>query len=333
MWLGRVHPTKGWQWAIAITVEHPPTSGPAVDLRMRAALDLGWRAFEGYIRIAMLYDEDDRFFELRLPLDMPNWRTRRHGLPSSYYDLITAQREIDNLTKDTKGHVRALLPHALPEQLEWLNDSAAWTRAQHGELRLLLDALKGFGIAPEVIRSLEDWKRKNEYLRSRLTVLRERLIARRRWLYRNLAAWLVDNYREIAFESPLNIAKMLRFRDDDYPLRLARRYHRWSAIGEFVRFLNEAAAKTATILVGIDPTMTTLTCNECGALAGGGPKRILECPNGHTWDQDANAARNLFVKMAGASGSDEISGKERWQKSQIPEILSPVIVRFSRING
>jgi hypothetical protein len=51
------------------------------------------------------------------------------------------------------------------------------------------------------------------------------------------------------------------------------------------------------------------------------------------WDQDANAARNLFVKMTGAYGSDEISRKKESQKKQIPDILKGVIFRFSRTNG
>jgi hypothetical protein len=232
----------------------------------------------------MLYDGQDRFFELRLPLDLPNYHTRRHGLPSSFYDLTRAQSEIDLLAQHTKTRVRELVPDVLPEELEWLNNSPAWDRVRQGGLRSLLDTLKRCEIAPEAVAVLEAWKRNNDRLLSRWIALRDRLIAHRRWVYRNLAAWLMSNYSEIALEGPLGIAKMLRLPPKDPALKLARRYHRWSAVGEFVRFVKEAAAKTATTVVEIAPAMTTLPCNERGALAKGGPEQILECPNGHRWD-------------------------------------------------
>ena len=167
----------------------------------------------------------------------------------------------------------------------------------------------------------------NERLRSSWIALRERLIARRRWLYRNLAGWLVrKGYREIGLEGPPSIARMLQLPAEDRALNLARRYHRWSAVGEFVRFVKEATAKTTTSVVEIDPALTTLPCNECGVLAKGGPELILECPNGHRWDQDANAARTLLSKVIGDSGRDKFSANGICLQAQIPEKLCAVIV-------
>jgi hypothetical protein len=58
----------------------------------------------------MLRDSDGRFFELRLPLDMPSYRTPRHKLPSSFYDLGRMQADIDALLERAKLEIQEIPP-------------------------------------------------------------------------------------------------------------------------------------------------------------------------------------------------------------------------------
>jgi hypothetical protein len=335
MWLGDNHPTRGWQWSIAITVEQMLPTRPTHNGGF-AALDLGWRVMEGYVRIGMLYD-GRRFYELRCPLDMPSYQSRRHGLASSYYALIDFDRRIGENVASTKAELAALLPSMVEEEIGWVTNPIAFQRMRQGGLARLLGYFRAheddYGDA--IVKLLEAWDMENTRQRSMRAALFDRLVARRRWLYRNLAAWLTQNFAMIARESPLGIKQMLEDRqpraDSKYALEAARRYHQWTAVSELMSYLENAAARNATRLVAVDPFNTTRRCAECGELIlQKAIKLVLVCPNGHASDQDANAVRNMFLNI---EADPELSEQLRnliercnAERRIIPDVLRSVAV-------
>jgi hypothetical protein len=337
MWLGNKHPTRGWQWSIAITVEQMSRTWPTRSHR-QAAMDLGWRLMQGYVRIGMLYD-GRRFYELRCPLNMPSYHTRRHRIESSYYALIDLDHRISENVEKTKAALPTLLPSQVQEDIAWVTNTIVFQRMKQGGLGRLLEHFRvhkeWYPHGIEIDKLLATWKVEDTRQRSMRIALLDRLVARRRWLYRNLAAWLAQNYKAIACKSPPGIKQMIEDRqpeaDNKYSLARARRYHQWVAVSELMGYLDEAAAKTGCIILATDPSNTTRGCAECGELIVEDAARlILSCPNGHASDQDVNAARNIFAKMRTDRDVEEglQSGPEQYnqQASVVPDVLRSVVI-------
>ena len=326
-WLGRHHPTRGWQWAIAITCEEPHPTAPAQDCRRVGALDLGWRVIdEGVLRIGMLYD-GARHYELRLPLEMPNYRSRRHGWRSSFFEVVRLQQESDALLERAKAEVRGALPEI--EELAWVQNDAAWSRARHGGLRGILKTLRERTPECPAVGALEAWLRESDRLRSFRLAILDGLNGRREWTYRNLAAWIATNFRALAVEGPLDLKRMAESgAGGPVALKASMKYRQWAGLSRLRMDIEQACAARCVALVEIDPMNTTRVCAECGALAEAGPKLVLRCPNGHEWDQDANAARNLFSQMkevleqGGQLRTSDIDGRHK--RLEIPAILKAV---------
>jgi hypothetical protein len=258
---------------------------------------------EGYVRIGMLYD-GRCFYELRCPLDMPSYHSRRHGLASSYCEVIDLDRRIAENVEQTKTALVAELPSEVDEEIAWVMNPNAFQRMRQGGLTRLLDYFQAHrdAYADEIIRLLAAWRTENVRLHSMRAALLDRLIARRRWLYRNLAAWLTRNFAMIGRESPLNVKRMIQDlqsgAQSKYGLERARRYHQWSAVSELMSHVEHAALKNDCILVPVDPFHTTRRCAECGeVILQTAVKLLSTCPSGHIIDQDVNAARNIFSKM------------------------------------
>ena len=332
-WTGRRHVTRGWQWALTITVEEPPrpvgvTTGTSCS--RAAGLDLGWRVMGdgAYLRIGMLVDgASGQAIELRLPLDAPTSHTRRHRLKSGWRDLAGMDEALARLLDATKAAVRPRLwGDDLPAEVAGI--VRGWERVRQGGLIRLLRALESTPeqrVEPRVT-VLRAWRQENDRLRSLRMELWDRLIGRRQWYYHNLAAWMCATWSTIAWEGDLRLKAMAEdddvriapgdlatlaehagdgierdltlLRQNQFALRRSMRYRHIAALSEFRLALRHAAARAGTTLVDKPAAYTTLTCAVCDdVLAGQDGSLWLECKNGHRHDQDENAARNLLAQI------------------------------------
>lgn len=125
--------------------------------------------------------------------------------------------------------------------------------------------------------------------------LRDRLLAHRLDLYRRFAANLRRRYRVVYLE-----AMDLRRLAQDDPTREpatpdAQHWRHWAAVSELRACIDDAGLT----VVKVEPAYSTLTCSWCGYLdQNWDPASAVEhtCSQcGRTWDQDANAARNLLA--------------------------------------
>jgi transposase len=308
-WLGE-RAADRWFWHLALTVEQPPPpdtpAGTDTDTRPTAALDLGWRLFadgskRDYVRVGMLADSAGHLIELRLPLWLtPNRPQEWRGLPT------LAEWQV--------------VPSALVECGKALAGNRTLNRRGLGALLDKLD--------PETRATLQEVLGEHDRACRRIAHLRFQLIQRRRWYYQNLAQWICHLYSTIAIED-MELAQ-LHQRSNEPALRNAAQYRNYAAVGELRTFLRRAAARTATLVKPGESSETTSTCWQCAALVKPGASLGLTCPNGHQWDQDQNAARNLLAQLDGSFREThdlrKFRVRGRGKEPDIPDRLRTVAV-------
>jgi hypothetical protein len=317
-WVGKLHPIHGWQWTIAIALKIVPS--PVEHGHLPACgIDFGWRARLSYIRIGVLCDSYGNVVELRLPLDAPTSKTRRHNQTSSYYDLLRIESEIDNEINQAKAQIQQQVSLHLPADLQQMITELPKAR-ERGLLHLLY-ALEAHKVTLDAQKILRDWLLENRRLRSLRSALQDRLIGRRRWFYRNIAAFISKNYGIIALEDDFAAKAMVEDRttkDRDRRFKRSIRYYQWAAVAELRKYILEAAVKTGTRIVETETKLSTAICFRCGQYTSHESNLELTCPSGHIWDQDINAAANILGRIEGISNhKDKII--------VIPEILGEVM--------
>lgn len=329
----RSHP---WRWSIQFVLEVPPetVAPPARTDTLVAGLDLGWRVMgEGeYLRIGYIVDSAGRRIELRLPMLGTEQRNRGmhralryEPMAHTIYDVWGLDAQVGEGVEACKAALRSLLD-PLP---------AGFEQMRQGGLRRLLHEFRRTGTHPEAQAVLAAWDQRCTRLMGLRTQVAERLLARKRWLYRNLAKWLTTTYRTIVWEGDLS-TKQLAQQEDGPVLQNAAKFRAWAAIGELRSDIAYAARKNGCEIIGPDGAYSTIECWECGALVEKGPSLYLECPNGHRWDQDENAARNLLA-FSQTSPADAHEGglrsfrpNDTVQPLDIPSVLRAVVVPHSQ---
>jgi hypothetical protein len=320
-WVGRRHQIHGWQWAIAITVK---LTNPIVQREtfVMCGIDFGWRARQDYVRVGMLSDSEGNVLELRLPLDAPTSKTRRHKLDSGYYDLLRIDHEIDKKLNEAKAALLQQAQFDIPKEL-----LTELPQVRQGGLVHLLRDFEANKVVNQAQAILCEWLSENDRLRSLRAALQDRLIRRRRWLYRNMAAFLTNRYQTIALEDEFGAKEMIEDRvtkDRDLPFQRSIRHYQWAAVAELRSYILEAAAKNGAQIVEASTRGSTSTCFICGKYTVHKPNLRLTCPNGHTWDQDVNASANI-LRASGNLGGGPKKVHASSMDMLIPDILAKVI--------
>jgi transposase len=219
-------------------------------------------------------------------------------MASSYYDLLKIDREIDNKVNEAKARLSRLTD--LPDDLR--KTIVQRPRVRESGLIGLSDALEARNVASNAQELLRRWLAENKRLRSIRAALQDRLIRRRRWFYRNIAAFVTKRYRTIALEGEFAAKEMIEDRttkDRDLPFQRSIRHYQWTAVAELRNHIIEAAVKNGARIVKTDTRGSTTTCFICGRYTEHQPNLRLTCPSGHTWDQDVNAASNILGRIEG----------------------------------
>ena len=312
---------KTWAWTLNVQVEvWQPSFSAAREIRI-AGLDVGWRKIdEDTLRVGMLVDDEGRTIELCLPLNMPNKWTKRkraegRAALEGWRDLAIVQQKMDGLIELMKGQIRE----------RKLIAEATLQKMRVSGLRQLANT------SPEAAMllrpALESWERK----RFVCSKLRDRLIRRRDQLYRNLAAWLCRTYTHIAWEEELSL-KDLAEEDEKQPgIAASMRYRMIASLYLLRRYFREAAAKNGTELLDGGTRDSTRLCNVCGVETQVDGVLRAVCPNGHGWDQDVNAARNLLASQTSTDGKQNQGLRngtvgDDSQRLDIPTILQAVAI-------
>lgn len=312
---------RDWTWTLNVTVETPPVP---VRPRMLPAIgvDIGWRKMDGYTRVAVLQDSDGRQFEVRLGDESPNYRSRRHDLPCGWEDLEVYQQRMDRMVDQTKERIAGYLFNNVTSE-EFERATMHLDRMRIGGLV----RLKQQESCPKWIAGMiEGLLAAFDHVLKNQRELRERLIARRRYVYRSIARWLVESYDVIAVED-MDISDMAEdFPDRDPALRAAQRQRHYASVSELRRYIREACGSSGATVVNVPAAKTTVTCRHCGQEARPGKQLVLECPCGRQWDQDLNAAGNLLAAAIEVTGTPPVVRKVLvpGQGRQLDGVVVPV---------
>ena len=141
---------------------------------------------------------------------------------------------------------------------------------------------------------MRTWAWDQTWYENGINGVRSRYIGHRNDFYRNLALNLCRQYRVIAIEK-LSLKTMAEEKDKEKRIELAAKYRQLASLSTFILYLKQAAMKTGTEILELDPAYTTLKCAKCGDLAVNNGEVLLRCPRGHLFDQDRNAAMNLLA--------------------------------------
>jgi len=296
--------------------------------KLVCALDFGWRTMGDFIRVGIFCGSDGNAIEIRLPLDASTAHTRRHGIASGWRDLIQIDERVGNLLRETKVELLPLLPD-LPDDLK---DSASQLPSlrQTGLVKLLR-GLETHSLALEARSLLHRWLAENDRLRSLRSALQDRLVGRRQWLYRNVAAYLACRYARIAIAKDFSIKETIENpAPGEFGIVLGHRYHHWAAVGELRAYLIEAIGKYGSQILKADTGAAwgLAKCHLCGDEIETSASLELVCSNGHRLDQDVNTAFTL-LKGIGPAEMDEISGNSGSEALTIPPVLRDILVRHS----
>lgn len=287
-----------WRWALCLTLEVPPGEARKPTGKS-AAIDLGWRRFADYVRVGVLRDSDGNRLEICLPWDGSTSNTRRHGEPGNWDDVDRVRRAADASIEEVKATVKEMLKGVpVSEEARGILQRMHAVRARGlGRLLVALEGVEGW--QAEAARTLlAAWQRENDRLQHVLTDAMGRLSRRRQWVYGNLAAWLSTRYDRIAWEEDLAVSEMAQEEQssDSYALKNAGRYRQMVAMFELRQRLAQAVKKRGGEILPVQTANTTRECHVCGGIADASPDVLLRCENGHTWDQDENAAQVIYCR-------------------------------------
>ncbi len=324
-WLGKKHRIKGWQWSISLTLEELPSIVRTGRRKLVCGLDFGWRMLGDFIRVGMFCDSDGNAVEIRLPLDASTAQTRRHRIASGWRDLVQIDESIGNLLQETKTDLLPLLPSDLPEDLSDLASQMPSLR-QSG-LVGMLRGLITHSLSPEAQDLLLRWLAENDRLRSIRSALQDRLLGRRRWLYRNIAAYLARRYVRIAIADEFSIKETIENpASGKFGIVLGRRYHHWSSVGELRAYLVEATAKHGSQILkaSTGAGWGLVKCHICSDEIRNSASLEIICSNGHRLDGDLNSALNL-LRASDPAGPVETADNGT-ETLAIPGILREILV-------
>jgi len=326
-------------WQAVVTVDLPDEaaqkSGPRV-----CALDIGWRDRRPGgsdepppLRVAAWYDGD---------------RTGEVLVDPSVFERCAKADAIRSTRDRMLDDLRAWLCEArkdLPEHLaEALAGCGLWRAA--GKFARLRGLLSSGDVPAEVRDRFLAWYHRDRHLWQYEHGMRLNAIRDRDNAYRIAAKRFAQEYDVLIVEATgtpqkerdpkapaaMDLRPLIKEPDpEDAPPRDQQRERKENkahhqrfiaAAGTFRRYLLEAAAKYGTRVVMVPCEQTTLECWVCGAKYEFDRWPLMhECEScGTTWDQDQNAARNLFARGAVAAkgpGPLEVQGKPRlprWHK-------------------
>lgn len=302
--------------SVAISARVPKT--PVRELGPVVALHIGWRVREdASIRVATLTSNDvikvpeqlqdyvighDQWAEVLFPAA---WR-------NEFAQVEQIRSERDRMLDQIKLKLAAYLDsggNALGDNLvgavvqKWRSHaamarvalkvrSAAWERPADQVVDPAFAAIE---------TELISWYRWDKRMWQRETGKRDRLIGRRRNLYRQIAAWLGRNYRLIVSDN-ISLASLARATNDHPQLAAARANRVLVAPADLRSYTENAAVNYGATFQSITPVSSKLTHYTCG-VATVSPEDYaasvtVDCTRCRaTYDQDVNMGMLLLASV------------------------------------
>jgi hypothetical protein len=284
------------EWSLCLTVETaqgaslPPTG-------RTVAVDVGWRAIGGELRVAAWRDSDGRSGELRL----------------SVVDLraLKSAEEVQSLRDGKMESAKTRLYRWLSVAADhdcpaWLREATASVRQWRNPTRLvrLLRRWSAEGGPKTVVSriaydSLVAWADDDRHRWAEQESRRAWGLRRRRERYRIFAAGLAGQYDTVVLErfDLRKVAERAPVGQDKPENEVARTNRQLACVSEFRGAVQNACRSRGRAVVAVDATDSTRTCPRCGLVddRGQDERVVLRCDCGHEWDQDRDGAALVLL--------------------------------------
>lgn len=293
-----------------------PEAIPAHPYPSRAcALNLGFRERpDGALRVGMLIDAAGTEREITLP---KAWRDRLRsaevirGARDTHLEAVSAQLRREWCPQGA--------PAILTERVSNLLRAPKFGAGKlAGCILLWCDDPQFATHQSELLAALESWRRTDKHYLECEANGRRKALAHREDLYRQFARELASQYGEIRIgEIDLKALALLERPDgqENELHALARANRHEASLYQLQKEIKRQAAKAGARIIEV-PGPYTPICHTCGQSMPVDRDLIVVCPQGHVWDQDVVAARNILAAACERSGDDGVSGERSPQKKQ-----------------
>lgn len=285
-----------FEWSCSITMDTPEiTKESLVHPSLSACgIDLGFRQVKDGLRVATLADSKGNLRHYSLGQDwldsMSYVETLQGGLSETANVVWVQLRPI--LTKLCE------YPESLSEQITGLLKAGAKTpiRAMRALYRKLSEEPK---LMPDALALLDEWQKNIARPAKEMHDLRDKLINRRKDIYRNIACEIARDYSLVRIAN-LQLKDMAKIKNNDGTdnklANLPRKNRNKAALAELMLYIQQACIKNNVMFEKVDATYMTRTCAQCGYLnpADKGELLLLCGACGVKYDQDDNAAKNYL---------------------------------------
>lgn len=265
------------------------------------AIDVGWRNTDRGLRLGITCDEHGVSRELVMSAHLRESLT----IPSRLRAIRDTNMEL------ARANLVEWLASAggVPE---WLSDASETLGQWRSQARLAALAIRWrtnrFDGDARAFDSLEAWRVQDKHLWLWESSQRASAIRDRRELFRRFAADLARTYGTLVLEKfdLRQMAKRNATGEDAAENETARANRQLAGISILRGCLRNAFLARGGRVIDVDPANTTRTCSVCGVIETWDAAADIRhtCANGHGWDQDANAARNLIERWSGSQGPD-----------------------------
>ena len=323
-----------YEWRLQLTIESDTFHRPEVPVAVggTCAIDIGWRRIfddagnQIGLRVAYLVDEHGHEREIRAPdglwqrlakvYSLAQIRSRELDAARDRLVAWIGDREMPPWFID---RARGLAQWRAPRKLQRLIDT--WQREEN---RFDVEGVPRIQDDGEILAMLQAWAKQDRHLGSWEAHMRDRTIAHRREVWRQVATELARTYQTILVEDGLcrseGRERQMKIVDiegwdklppeegDPHEGREQRRQARMAAPGELRLAISHATHKTASTVIDVSRSKkSTRECAWCGHVqinADFAASIMIQCEGcGRIWDQDANADRNLLHRRGLTSGS------------------------------
>lgn len=302
------------EWYATLTVHVPdavPSCGDGA-----IAIDVGWRSRpDGSIRVGMTHDGYGPDTEIVLPAE-----------------IISAIEKADSLRGTRDSNLDAILAQftswlAVATVHDWMREATETVTKWRSHARLAALVLRWskerFEGDAEVFETMDQWRQQDLHLWAWEASQRDKALKRRRDHYRCIAARMAETYRNVVMED-FDLRKMARrprVGSDSSYVQASSRNRTLACVSELRGAIENAFRSRGGCVFSIDPAGTTRTCNVCGVVdeVTSMAKLRQTCSNGHEWDQDENAARNIlerWVSRAEEVAKADSTEESRWDRAR-----------------
>lgn len=282
------------------------------------AVDIGWRLFDNGLRVAYAIDEHGTESEERLIPGVLSGLRKVEDLASIRDKRLNELQE--QLVPWLKAACRSqVAPEEFRERVKTISQ---WRPAARFAALLKYWATARWPGDAFGFDLLNAWRCRDLHLWRWQAHQRDKSLARRKHQYRNYAARMARRYRVLVIEH-FNLADTQKHHDpeDEKPeIKAARQQQRDAACYELRECLVQAFRNRGGKIVRVPAAMTTQRCFGCGCEDrwDAAPQVMHTCVQcGRTWDQDANAARNILQahrEGCGTEPDDPAEKRAKWHK-------------------